>query len=124
MALGPPKSPTTGTIRFREWSSLTVVNACSVAREQPRHEVGAIRRHLEERLVQEMEVPVLTPDVDDEGHRGTEACDVAEVLLGTDADVDAAGRTKPPDVLDEVGLVRDEVVGDVKRPGRFRQVLD
>jgi hypothetical protein len=62
------------------------------AREEAGDEVGAIRAHLEERPVHQHLEHVLAPDVDDESEPGPERRDVGEVLLGTDADIDPAGR--------------------------------
>ena len=41
-------------------------------REQPRHELGAVRRQLEQRLVQQVQIQIAAPDVDDERHRRLE----------------------------------------------------
>ena len=67
-------------------------------------------------LVEQVEVPVLPADVDDERDRGTQLRDVREVLFGADADVDAAARLDPAGVLGDPRLVRHEVVGDREEP--------
>ena len=81
---------------------------------------GSIDGDLEQCFVQEMQVSILPPYVDDESDRRTHSCDVGEVLLGTDADVDAAPWTKPSGILGDVRLVGDEVVRDGEGPGWFR----
>jgi hypothetical protein len=92
------------------------------AREQTRQELGAVRRHLDQRLVQEMEQHVVAPDVDDEGNRRFERRDVGEVLFGSHAQV----RTRPRRLLQlgndllKRGLVRDQVVV-AERPAGFRR---
>ena len=83
-------------------------------REQTGHEVGAVRRQLHQRLVEEMEQQVLAADVDDERQPRPERYDVGEVLLGADTEVDAARRRAPLELGDdrlERGLVRHQVVG-------------
>jgi hypothetical protein len=93
-------------------------------REQARDEVGAVGRDLEERLVEEVEVPVVAADVHDERRRRPEPGDVGEVLFGADADVDAAARPDPPRVLGDARLVRHEIVRQRERAVRLRQRLD
>ena len=68
-----------------------------------------------------MQVPILTADVDDERHIRPQSRDEAEVLLGTDADVDAAPASEPADRVGEVSLVRHEILGMCERAGGFRQ---
>ena len=60
-------------------------------REEAAEEVGAVRRHLEERLVHQLRVQIAPPHVGDEHHLRPERDDVVEVLLGADAEVHAAG---------------------------------
>jgi hypothetical protein len=71
-----------------------------------------------------VQIPVLAPYVDDERDRRTQPRDVAEVLLGPDADVRTARRGKPPDVLGEVGLVGHEIVREAECSGWLGQILD
>ena len=84
----------------------------SLAREQTRQELGAVGRHLDQRLVQEMQQHVVAPDVDDEGDRRLQRGDVGEVLFGSDAQVGAGPRRllQLGNDLLERGLVRDQVV--------------
>ena len=56
--------------------------------------------------------------------RGREPGDVAEVLLGADADVGAAAGAQPPDGVGELRLVRDEVLREGERAGRLRERFD
>ena len=95
-----------------------------LAREQTGHEVRAIDRQLEERLVQKVQVPVLAADVDDKRHRRLDLRDVAEVLFGTDADVDTAARPEQAHHLGEMRLIRHQVVGARELASRLRQPLD
>ena len=73
-------------------------------REQQRHEFGAIGRQLEQRLVHQMQIAVAAPDVHDERDARLERGDVGEVLLGPDAEIDAA-RTDPRNELGNDRLV-------------------
>ena len=88
-------------------------------REQPRDEVRAIAGALEQRLVEQVQPPVPGPDVDDERHRGPEPGDEAEVLLGADADVDAAHRPERLHRVDVLRFVGNEVVRVRKVAGRL-----
>src|SRR5687768_243391 len=69
-----------------------------------------------------MKVAVLLPDVDDECQRRPQSRDIAEILFGTHADVDAATRPEYPYQMNEAGLVRDEIVGMLECAGRFGQI--
>ena len=99
-----------------------------LAREQPRHEIGAIVGHLDDRLVHQVLEHVLAADVDDERHARMERRDVGEVLIGPHAEIHAVGRH----ALRELGndflerrFVRDEIVGSEKsvRLGEVRDHL-
>ena len=95
------------------------------AREET-HVLRACPGFGEERLEEQVQQQVVATNVDDVGHRGTDARDVAEILIGSDADVRAAlavsGRKGRRDL--EIGpLVRHEVVG-VEGARRFRQPRD
>src|SRR5207244_1247508 len=82
-------------------------------REELREEVRAIRRGLEEGLVEELLQEVPPPDVDDERELRPERRDVGEVLLGPDADVNAARGHAGFQLRDhalESALVREEVL--------------
>ena len=93
-------------------------------REQPRHEIDAIGRQLEQRLVEQVQVPVLLPDVDDERHRRLDARDVAEVLLRADADVDAAAGAQLPDRVRDQNLIRDQLLSECEKvPGASDTLL-
>ena len=63
-------------------------------REQPRHELGPVGRHLEQRLVDQMQRQVAAPDVEDERHPRPQRDHVGEVLLRPDAEIDAAGLAR------------------------------
>ena len=94
-------------------------------REEPRHEVGARLGQLDDRLVHQMRVQVAAPDVDDERHPRLERHDVREVLIGRDAEVDAAALHLPQrrhDMLKRT-LVRHEVVR-LKCAVRLGKILD
>ena len=95
-------------------------------RKQPRHEIGPIRRHLEQRLVDQMQIQIAAPDVDDERHRRLQRRHVGEVLFGTDAHVDAAGLGRLEQLRDHVlkpDLVRQQIVGS-ERPIRLGEIGD
>ncbi len=96
------------------------------AREQPRHEVGAIVGHLDDRLVHEVLHHVLAADVDDERHARLERGDVGEVLVRSDAEVDAVWRHAFSELGDHFlksGFVRDEIVR-TEEAVRLREVDD
>ena len=83
-------------------------------REEAREKIAAGRRHLDERLVVEELREILPADVDDERLRRVEIDDVGEVLVGPDAEIDAARARmieQPRQHGLELGLVRDEVFG-------------
>ena len=84
-------------------------------RENRREANSARSAEFEQRLVEKVKVPVLLADVHDEGHRRTQPGDVAEILFGADANVDALRAAQTPGVVDEVGLVGDQVFGNVER---------
>ena len=94
--------------------------------KQPRQKIGAVGRHLEQRLVDQMLQHVLAADVDDEGDLRTNRDDVGEVLFGSDSQVDAIG---PGRLLErrnhrlESGFIRQEVLG-LKCAARLRRLLD
>ena len=96
------------------------------AREQPREELRAIGRELEERLVHQVLLQIAASDVGNEGDMRLERGDVREVLVGTDAQVHAAGlddpRERRQDDLQRV-FVRDEVVGP-EVPAGLGEVVD
>ena len=95
-------------------------------REQARHEVRPAGGQLEQRLVHQMLDQVLPPDVDDERHLRLQRGDVGEVLLGTDAEVDAARlgpRAKRRDDGLDGRFVRHEVV-EREVPFRLRELAD
>ena len=55
-------------------------------RQQARHEVGAIRRQLEQRLVHQVQIDVAPPEVEDEREPRPQRRNIGEVLLGADAE--------------------------------------
>ena len=69
-------------------------------------------------LYKKVQVPVLAANVDDKRHRRLDFRDVAEVLFGTDADVDPAARAEQAHHLGEMGLVRHQIVRRAKSPAR------
>lgn len=92
--------------------------------EEPREEVGAIFRQLEERLVHQVLHRVLPSDIDDEGDPRPERGDIGEVLLGSDTQENPArgdGLLESREDLLEVQLVRD-VVLVFEIPVRFREI--
>ncbi len=93
-------------------------------REEPRNELRPIRRQLEERLVQQVEIEIAATDVDDEGHGGTQSGDVGKVLFGADAHIRTARygalHERRHDRL-EPGFVRDQVFG-VERAVRLGEI--
>ena len=95
-------------------------------REHARHELGAIRRHLEERLVGEVEIEIAAAQVDDERDRRAHGGDVGEVLLGADADVGAPRhgglRERRQNGL-EADFVRDQVLR-MEHAARLREGRD
>ena len=85
--------------------------------KEPRHEIGAVFRHLDDRLVHQVLQHVLPADVDDEGHPGAQRRDVGEILIGADTEVHAVRRDPLLQLrnhLLERRLVRDEIVGSEK----------
>ncbi len=94
----------------------------AVERRQVLHARG---RLLHERLQQEVVKEIVPPDVHDERQRGTELCDVGEVLVGAHAGVRAAlqiQRLQPVHHLEVARLVGDEVVG-IEVPARLADPL-
>ena len=94
------------------------------AREQQAEVVVRVVRARQERREQEVLKHVLAPDVEDERVARPHARDVAEVLLGSDAQVDAARRRGVRELVRDLevgGLVRDEVVG-VEVAARLREL--
>ncbi len=98
----------------------------ALSRKQPEDEVHPVGGQLEERLVHQVQLEIASPDVDDEHHLRLEGGDVGEVLLGTDAEVDAIDLRTANELGDHVlkeDLVRQEVVGSELAIG-FRQLGD
>ena len=91
------------------------------AREETRHELGAIRREFEERLVRQMQIEVAAANVHDERHGGPGRGDVRVVLFGSDADIGAARhrdlKQRGNDRL-KFRFVRDQILG-MKRSVRL-----
>ncbi len=89
----------------------------AIGRRPSREEAEKFRpvaRRREEGLEQEVEQQVVAADVDDEGRCGTDARDIREILVGADADIDAAGHAALLERRHDVqvgALVRDQVVG-------------
>ncbi len=71
-------------------------------REQHRHELGAVPRELEERLVHELCVQVAAADVEDDGHRRSDGRHIREILLRSDAEIDAPWPHAAKQVRDHV----------------------
>ena len=96
------------------------------AREQPRDEVGAIARQLEQRLVHQLQLQVASTDVHDERDRRLHGRDVSKILLGADADVRTAARHVADQIRDDVletQFVRQQVLG-TEAASRFRKFGD
>ncbi len=86
-------------------------------REQHREKLRPVARQLEDCLVHELQVQVAAADVEDDRGLRADGGNIGEVLLGTDAQVDAACLRPPDEIRDhalEAELVRREV-GDVLR---------
>ena len=86
----------------------------------------AVLRGRENRLEQQVEQQVVAPDVDDERFGGPDAGDVGEILVGADADIDAARDAglfeRGHDVQVRL-LVGNQVVGIELAVG-LRELLD
>ncbi len=61
-------------------------------REEPRQKVGAVGGQFQERLVHQVLDHVLPADVDDECNARLKSRNIGEVLIGSDAKIDAAWR--------------------------------
>jgi hypothetical protein len=82
-----------------------------LTRKQRRHELGAVAGGFEQRLVHQVQVAVLAPDVHDERHCRAQRGDIAEVLLRPDAHVGPAARAESAQRVRVEGFVRHEVRG-------------
>ena len=94
-------------------------------REQQRDEIRAILRELEHGFEHQVLHHRLAADVHDEGHGGTDRGDVRQVLLGTDAEVDAARDASLAQHREDPShfqLIGREVVGDAKETARLGDV--
>ena len=85
-----------------------------------------VSRQFEDRLVHQLQVQIAAPHVDDERHRWLHGSDVGEVLLGSNADVNAAGRRDLEELRNHVlhpHFVRQQVIGAEEAVG-FRKLGD
>ena len=85
----------------------------SFPREEPGEEVRPVAGHLEQRFVEQLLMQIAATDVEDDRQRRLEGQDVRVILLGPDAEVDAArlrGRDEGGDDDLIPALVREEVV--------------
>ncbi len=83
------------------------------ARQQARHEVGAIGGELEQGFVHQVQIDVAAADVQNERHLRTQRGDVREVLFWSDAEIHTARPDGPHQLREdplESNLVRHEVV--------------
>src|SRR5256885_862900 len=73
-----------------------------------------------------MHVEVAVADIDDDGHRRPERTDVREILLRSDAEVDAALFDGPQQVRDDILKTRfmDKRLSERKNPSSSDESLD
>src|SRR5215471_9099661 len=94
-----------------------------LAGKQSRQEIGAIGRHLENRLIHEVFDHVVTPDVEYERNLRLQSRNVGEVLLRTDSEID----TTWPSILfqaryDVLKLLFIRHVFEAKLAAIFREI--